>query len=295
MTEAAGASREADVAVPGGGRVHVRWWRARRADPRRPVLLALHGWTDSGEDYESVAQVLRQRWHVVAPDAPGHGGTAWGGGDRADVTDHVRFADAALRAVPRLLGLREPGPAVVLLGHSMGGLTAARLSAARAHDARAGATPVALVLEDPAGTAPRRLPTSASGRAWIPALRRLDEAALVERSRELNGDWSETDHRTWARSLKSFDESTLDVPLTWGPPLVEALAECPLPVTLVVGRASRGGIVSTRAAMVAAAACRSGAEVHVLDAGHSVRREARELFLSLVAGVLGSAENHAQQ
>ncbi|MFN8077232.1 MAG: alpha/beta fold hydrolase [Kineosporiaceae bacterium] len=288
MTATTGRPRSTTVAVGGGERVHVRVWRARQADPARPVLFALHGWTDSGEVFAPLASAVSQRWHVVAPDAPGHGGTPWRHTGRYDVSDHVRFARAALVALPRLLTLgTRPRPPVVVYGHSMGGLTAARLAAACAATPHA---PAQLVLEDPAGTSGRRAPTSASGLAWIPPLHALSQTELDRRSRELNHGWPEAEHPVWAASLREFDPATLEVPLAWGPPLLDALAETRCPVTFVVGRTERGGIVTARSASACARACRAGAELTTLDVGHSPRRESPEIVTALVAGVLGRHE-----
>lgn len=87
----------------------------RTGGPKPPVVL-LHGLTGSGACWSPMARVLASEYDVVMPDARGHGGsgapeTGFGYHDlAADVIDLLRS-----------LGLERP----VLVGHSMGGMTAA--------------------------------------------------------------------------------------------------------------------------------------------------------------------------
>ena len=39
----------------------------------KPPLLLLHGGRDHCRNWDWVAQVFRQDWHVIAPDLRGHG------------------------------------------------------------------------------------------------------------------------------------------------------------------------------------------------------------------------------
>ena len=46
-----------------------------------PVLLLIHGMAGNFENWQAVIEPLAQHHTVVAPDLPGHGGSAPGGGD----------------------------------------------------------------------------------------------------------------------------------------------------------------------------------------------------------------------
>ncbi|MEU8775169.1 alpha/beta hydrolase [Streptomyces sp. NPDC048606] len=83
-------------------------------------LLALHGGLSEGAAYTGLAHALGDGWRVIAPDQRGHGDS-----DRAP---HYRTEGYVADAVALLdhLGLDAP---VVVLGFSLGGLTAVHLAA----------------------------------------------------------------------------------------------------------------------------------------------------------------------
>jgi alpha-beta hydrolase superfamily lysophospholipase len=89
----------------------------------RHIVILAHGYGEHLGRYEYVAQFLVQRGAVVAgPDHVGHGRS---GGDRVAVTDYDLVVDD-LHAVVERLKERHPDLPVVLVGHSMGGMIAAR-------------------------------------------------------------------------------------------------------------------------------------------------------------------------
>ena len=107
--------------------VRVRPARRRRGGAGRPVLVGFHGWTDSGE--------CSSRWPRRSAGAGRwsprtHRGTAVRGGGAGAGTWSPTRCRAGSRCTPRspVAGRRAP---VVVLGHSMGALTAAGVAAAR--------------------------------------------------------------------------------------------------------------------------------------------------------------------
>ncbi|WP_051176372.1 alpha/beta fold hydrolase [Luteimonas mephitis] len=93
--------------------------QARDADA--PVLVMLHGFTGSKENWYPVARRLRGRYRLLLPDLPG-----WGESTREGVAGHGFAAQAARVAAFIRATCDRP---VVLLGHSMGGGIAAVLAA----------------------------------------------------------------------------------------------------------------------------------------------------------------------
>jgi pimeloyl-ACP methyl ester carboxylesterase len=105
-----------------------------RTGGARPPLVLLHGLMGSGACWSPVARALEGDFDLVLPDARGHGGSS--------APDHgYRYDDHADDVTGLLRGLSLSRP--VLLGHSMGGMTAAVV-------ASRGVAPLrALVLVDP--------------------------------------------------------------------------------------------------------------------------------------------------
>jgi len=105
-----------------------------------PVVM-LHGLIGSGACWAPVARVLEGGFDVVMPDARGHG-------DSSALQCGYRYADHASDVVGLIRGLGLSRP--VLVGHSMGGMTAAVVASQQAGLLRA------LVLVDPTFLSPER-------------------------------------------------------------------------------------------------------------------------------------------
>ena len=109
--------------VPGhAGALHVRLWTPN-STPRALIFL-LHGYAEHGGRYSHVAEALvAQGLAVLAPDHVGHGLSE---GERALITDFGLVVDdlgATASATSEKLNVAVP---LLLVGHSMGGLLAAR-------------------------------------------------------------------------------------------------------------------------------------------------------------------------
>ena len=104
-----------------GGRLVARTWE--RADAPSHVVLLAHGYGEHVGRYEHVAAALVANGAVVyAVDHVGHGKSE---GERVLIADFERLVDD-LHEVDRRARAERPGLPVVLIGHSMGGLIAAR-------------------------------------------------------------------------------------------------------------------------------------------------------------------------
>jgi alpha-beta hydrolase superfamily lysophospholipase len=120
------------------GELVARIWRGD-TEPTHVVLIA-HGYGEHVGRYERPADALTADGAVVyAVDHVGHGRSA---GDRVLVEDFEDVVDD-LHALDETARREHPGLPVVLLGHSMGGLIAARYAQ------RYGGTLAALVLSSP--------------------------------------------------------------------------------------------------------------------------------------------------
>jgi pimeloyl-ACP methyl ester carboxylesterase len=87
-----------------------------RTGGAKPPVVLLHGLTGSGACWSPLARALERHFDVVMPDARGHGGSS-------APNDGYRYDDLASDVVGLVRGLDLARP--VLVGHSMGGMTAA--------------------------------------------------------------------------------------------------------------------------------------------------------------------------
>jgi N-formylmaleamate deformylase len=87
-----------------------------RTGGNKPPLIALHGLTGSGACWTPLARGVEDGFDVIMPDARGHGASS-------APSDGYLYRDLARDVIGLIeaLGLAAP----VLLGHSMGGMTAA--------------------------------------------------------------------------------------------------------------------------------------------------------------------------
>jgi len=135
--------------------LHWRQWSKPGAEPARGTVLIVHGLGEHIGRYEHVAAQLNAcGWHVVGYDQRGHGAS---GGKRGDVPT----AERLLQDLALVIDVLRADPvlgqgAQILLGHSMGGLVAARFVAGGLAANSAGELPAwfrpvhGLVLSSPA-------------------------------------------------------------------------------------------------------------------------------------------------
>jgi pimeloyl-ACP methyl ester carboxylesterase len=112
-----------------------------RTGGSKPPLVLLHGLTGSGACWSPLARALEAEFDVVMPDARGHG-------ESSTPQNGYCYEDYARDVVGLIQGLRLAAP--VLLGHSMGGMTAAVVAS------HMGAAIRGVILADPTFLSPQR-------------------------------------------------------------------------------------------------------------------------------------------
>lgn len=218
------------------------------ADASAPVLILSHDITDSAASWvEAVDLWTAQGYRVLALDARGHGASPrWEEADLASAEVAGKRLVQDLEDVlveVRAHGLRGEGPVtapVVLVGHSMGGVTS--LVVASRHPELVSA----VVAEDPF------LPASGSRRRarteHLPDLREIQEVvadpqAYYEDLVRNNPTWSHREVRASVQGTVDVDQAFLRTgcmgPVTSWDELVEGLT---MPVLLVTG--TQGSIVT---------------------------------------------------
>ena len=140
-------------------------WRLRRTpavDPARPVVLLLHGTGSSGQSWAGCAPLLAERFTLLVPDLPGHGGSR-GFADRA--ASLPRMA----QALAGLLGALDVAP-VAVVGHSAGAALMLQLWLDGALPAARGLLSLNGALEPLPGLAGAVFPPLARAMASLPLL-----------------------------------------------------------------------------------------------------------------------------
>ena len=135
------SARDGSVCDANGIRIHYLRTAGETGAAARPPVVLLHGLLGSGATWLPVARALAGEHDVIMPDARGHGGSS--------TPPHgYRYDDLAddVSALVRSLALQGP----VLVGHSMGGMTAAVVASRRTPPLRG------LVLVDPTFLSPER-------------------------------------------------------------------------------------------------------------------------------------------
>ena len=111
-----------------------------RTGGNKPPLILLHGLIKNGLCWSGLARILEKEYDVIMPDARGHG--------QSDAPDSgYRYEDHAddVAGLIQTLGLTSP----ILLGHSMGGMTAAVVASCKPNLIRG------LILADPTFLSPK--------------------------------------------------------------------------------------------------------------------------------------------
>jgi pimeloyl-ACP methyl ester carboxylesterase len=241
-----------------------------RTGGRKPPLVLLHGLTGSGACWTPLARSLETDFDVVMPDARGHGRSATPSGG---YTYEELAADVL--AVMRDLHL---APAIVL-GHSMGGMTAAVAAS------RAGPAVRAVVLADPTFLTPERAREVFESDAAEQHRRLLEReecevlAQLASRHPHRSTEILELiAHARRRTRINAFD--VLAPPI---PDYRAVVAAIPVPILLII---ADGGVVSLETAR-ALERINPGVRIEMIrEAGHGVHYDQPDRFERVVTSFL---------
>ena len=241
-----------------------------------PHAVLLHGLTSSSRTWWRVGPwFAAYGWRVVAVDLRGHGGSPRLSGDEG----LAELAADVYATVSELVG--PDGRIDVLLGHSLGALTALRLCGSYGDLARR------VVLEDPPGSESTDAEETAREMEGAAARAGEDAEGLRREMMEENPSWAEEDAAYAVAGLLDCDPRALIAlrhALRWD---LAGLAGAPgVPALLVLGSEGRGSALPEPERTAVTGALRSGA-VEALDAGHNVHRDDFDGYVRLLGGWLG--------
>lgn len=241
-----------------------RLYYRRAGTPGKPSLLLLHGGTDNGMCWYRLASELQADFDIVLPDARGHG--------QSTVTRPVFSLDTMAEDVAALVEGLALTP-VTIIGHSMGGQVATLLAARRPE------LVARVILEEPgyqmsvgSGLRSKALRVAIGlGTRWM-ATRSLTQ--LQGFARKVFRKWDDDDRAGWAGAQYEFSRGTprpdvtqiMDPSRDWSAifPRVQA------PVLLL---SAEKGFVKESEGRETAAAMQDGKHLHVVPAGHNLRRD----------------------
>jgi pimeloyl-ACP methyl ester carboxylesterase len=248
-----------------------------RTGGSKPPLILVHGFSDDGLCWTSIARALEDSFDVVMPDARGHGRSdapARGYGPR----DHA----GDLAGVVAALGLRRP----IILGHSMGATSV--LTLAGLHPK----VPRAVVLEDPPAwwsqdaPAPYSSQWRAETQAWIAQRRLQTLEEIVAFAHAEEPGWAEEDLVPWADSKLRLHPNVFNqdgrIGINW--PSMCGKIICP--ALLLTADTTRDAIVTDAQAAALRGMVPHLSIAHIDGAGHSIHRDQPARFLEVVRAFL---------
>ncbi len=245
-------------------------------DPSRPPLLLVHGVTASSRTWWRIGPALAALgWQVVAPDLRCHGRSAcptpigrWDAADDLAETVRAELGDVRLD---------------VAWGHSLGARTILQLLVREPELAGR------VVLEDPPGLRGDRTEQIANWRREADLVRR-DPKALAAEVRERNPDWEERDVAGVTADVADCRIEAIISAVVGGAAMLdptEALvAQLAMPMLLLLADEERSGL-SGPSRLATVARLPAGSRTVEIAAGHSIHRDAPQVYLAAAVSWLG--------
>lgn len=244
-----------------------------RTGGNKPPVVLLHGLMMNGACWAPLARALEEDYDVVMPDARGHGSSS--ALDQGYCYDNLA---ADVLNLIEALGLATP----VLIGHSMGGMTAAVVASRNSQRVKG------LVLADPTFLTPQRqreVHESDVTAQHRRILKRSKEDFLAEirirhshRSNELIELFAQARFQT---SIHAFEILTPP-----NPDYMQLINSLNIPSLLVIGGV--GAVVSPMVAAELAGLNQRLEVVQIAEAGHGIPYDQPERFSIIVKDFLYS-------
>ena len=232
-----------------------------------PPVLLIHGLTDNGLIWNSLAAELAFSYDVVFPDMRGHGYS----GPAPDGDYRVAAMADDVVALVHELGIAGS----VVIGHSMGAAITAYLGG-QFEDLFRG-----LVLIDPPWFDASLVTDASIADAFatfendLKLYHSLSYDELVANIRSRNPNWIEADYRAWAKAKQQATFEALAVIPSLARDWQEHSAKITLPALLVTGNPALGAIVTPEIAAAQLAVHPNWTEFHSDISGHGVSRDDR--------------------
>lgn len=238
----------------------------------KPPLVLLHGLMTNGLCWTSIARVLEEEYDVIMPDARGHGSsTVPDFGYRYE--DHANDVSGLINA----LGLPPP----ILLGHSMGGMTAAVVASRKPNLLRG------LILADPTFLSPKvqREVRDSDVADQHRQMLNMSLSEVVADARNRHPNRSAETLELFARARLQTSMAAFDVLTPPSPDYKMLVSAIEVPSLIVFG--DQGVISSVIAEELRSLNPRLQAE-QIREAGHSVHIDQPEQFAVVIRSFIRS-------
>lgn len=244
-----------------------------RTGGNKPPVVLLHGLMLSGACWTPLARALEEDYDVIMPDARGHG--------LSSAPDHgYSYDNLAADVVSLTDSLELASP--VLLGHSMGGMTAAVVASLQSPRLRG------LILADPTFLTPQRqqeVHESDVADQHRRILKRSKEDYLAEvRARHNRRSPEVIELFAQARFQTSIQAFEILTPLN--PDYVQLIKTLEVPSLLVIGDVSP--VISIEMATELAGLNQHLKVIQIAEAGHAVPYDQPEHFSKVIQPFLRS-------
>ena len=242
-----------------------------RTGGNKPPVVLLHGLMANGACWTDLARSLAAEYDVVMPDARGHG--------KSSVPDSgYGYFDLANDVIGLIDVLRLSSP--ILVGHSMGGLTAAVVASRNPKRLRG------LILADPTFLSPkvqREVQSSDVADRHRKTLgKSLDEAVAEIRVRHPKRSLETA--MLIARARFQTSMSAFDVLTPPNPPFMQLVGDIDVPSLLVIG--DKGNVVTPALAAELRRLNPRFQVQQIRDAGHGLHYDQPEKFAGVVKSFL---------
>ncbi len=238
-----------------------------RTGDNKPPFILLHGATDNGLCWITIAETLAEKYDVIMPDAQGHGLS-----DRLDKGFNFNSHADQVAGLVKQLKLKKP----LIMGHSMGAGTAVNVAIEYP------SLPRAIVLEDPPWGLPEPPAPKNSEKDdkpppdmvnFLVGLNKLPLEKIIEEGKKLDPSWSDEERLYWAKAKQQFDPSLFSTMVINPRSYKELAAEIRCPTLLII---AENGIVSKEVAESAARLWKSKKPfkwIQIKGATHNIRRD----------------------
>lgn len=259
---------ELDV-IANGIQLHVY-----RTNSNKPPLLFAHGRSDNGLCFWPIASQFADDYEIILYDARDHGKS-----DHPNSLTSLMDRADDLMALIAALGLQKTN----LVGHSLGAVTVALLAGSHPD------IPGCIVLEDPPTFALMAPDDSAQAQmlhqGWTEFIATIQDKSiqdLVAMNRRESPTWPEAERKPWAQSklqyrVRPLGEDRIDVLLG-----NHIISQITCPTLLITADLEKGSLYPPEAAETLVAGLPNAIHVNIPDAGHNIRREQPDAFVTAV-------------